>query len=113
MAALTTNVVPLTGLQAEDKFVTAAAGGDDCDTGPGVFLHVKNGDTVSHTVTLATPETVDGDLAVADRVVTVVNAQEQIIPVTHRYRDSSTGRASITYDAVTSVTVAVFRVPVS
>jgi hypothetical protein len=34
------------------------------------------------------------------------------IPVTSDYRDPSTGLASITYDAVTSVTVAVIRVPV-
>jgi hypothetical protein len=34
-----------------------------------------------------------------------------MIPLTDRYRDPSTGRAAITYDGVTSVTVGVVRVP--
>ncbi|WP_426568091.1 hypothetical protein [Streptomyces canus] len=109
MAALTTNVVPLTGLRRDDKFVAAAGGGDDCATGAGVELAVKNGSGASVTVTLATPETVDGDLAVADRTVTVPAAGEMTIPITDRYRNPSTGRCAITYSAVTSVTVAVFR----
>jgi hypothetical protein len=110
MAALTTHVVPLTGLQLDAQFVAATSGGDDCQTGAGVFLAVKNADASSHTVTLATPQTVDGDLAVADRAVTVAAGKTQFIPVTDRYRNPTTGRCAITYDAVTSVTVAVVRV---
>jgi hypothetical protein len=34
------------------------------------------------------------------------------IPVTDRYRNTATGRAAITYDAVTTVTVAVIRIGV-
>lgn len=113
MAALTTNVVPLAGLRTDDTFVAASAGGDDCATGGGVLLLVKNGDASPHTVTLETPETFDGDLDLADRAVAVAAGQDAAIPVTDRYRDPSTGRASITYDDVTSVTVAVLRVPVS
>lgn len=113
MAALSTNVVPLTGLRFDDDYDPATLAGDDCDAGRGVLLLVKNGDTVSHTVTLVTPGTVDGDLAVADRDVVVPNGGDVAIPVTDRYLDRSTGRASITYDAVTSVTVAVIRVSVS
>lgn len=113
MAALTTNVVPLTGLRRDDKFVAAAGGGDDCATGAGVELAVKNGSGVSVTVTLATPETFDGDLALADRAVTVVAGSESSIPVSDRYRNPSTGRCAITYSAVTTVTVAVFRQAVS
>ena len=110
MGALATNVVPLTGLQLDSALGPATSGGDDCQTGAGVFLAVKNADASSHTVTLATPQTVDGDLAVADRTVTVAAGKTRFIPVTDRYRDPSTGRCAITYDAVTSVTVAVFRV---
>lgn len=112
MAALTTNVVG-NGRQYDGDFVAASAGGDDCDTGPGVLLLVKNGDASSHTVTMVTPGVVDGDLAVADRDEVVPAGGESMIPVKHLYRDPSTGRASITYDGVTSVTVAVVRVPVS
>lgn len=113
MAALTTNVVPLAGLRTDDKFVAAAGGGDDCATGVGVLLLVQNGDAAPHTVTLVTPGEVDGDLALADRAVVVAAGQDAVIPVTDRYRDPSTGRASITYDGVTSVTVAVIRTAAS
>ncbi|HEY9353005.1 MAG TPA: hypothetical protein VIP28_07140, partial [Nocardioides sp.] len=86
MAALTTNVVPLTGLRFDDLLVAASGGGDDCATGAGVLLVVKNTDASSKTVTLATPETVDGDLAVADRAVTVAATTGlSLIPITDRY----------------------------
>ncbi|WP_329214798.1 hypothetical protein OG352_05195 [Streptomyces sp. NBC_01485] len=110
MAALATTVVPLTGVRFDDKLVAAAGGGDTAQTGAGIFLAVKNADSGSHTVTIATPETVDG-LAVADRTMAVAAGQTFVIPLTDRYRNPSTGRAAITYDGVTSVTVGVFRVP--
>ncbi|MFJ6729991.1 hypothetical protein ACIQPQ_34340 [Streptomyces sp. NPDC091281] len=109
MAALTTNVVPLTGLRFDDKLVSAAGGGDTAQTGAGVVLAVKNADAGSHTVTVATPGTVDG-LAVADRAVAVAAGQTMLIPLTDRYRNPGTGRAAISYDGVTSVTVGVFRI---
>lgn len=109
MAALTTTVMPLGG--AAVSYTAAASGGDTCLTGAGVLLLVKNGDSGAHTVTLATPGTVNG-LAIADRAVSVAAGAEVGIPVTGDYRDPSTGLASITYDGVTSVTVAVVRIPV-
>lgn len=109
MAALTTSVAALTG--TEVTYAAAAGGGDTCQTGAGVLLLVKNGDASSHTVTLATPGTVNG-LAIADRAIVVGAGDEMAIPVTSDYRNPSTGRAAITYDGVTSVTVAVVRVPV-
>lgn len=110
MAALTTTVVAAAGTAI--AYTAAAAGGDTCQTGAGMLLLVKNGDAVDHTVTLVTPGTVDG-LAIADRAVTVTAGAEFAIPVGSDYRDRSTGLASITYDAVTSMDVAVVRVPVS
>ncbi len=110
MAALTTHAVPLQGLQLDAQLVPATSGGDDCQTGSGTFLVVKNGDASSHTITLVTPGVVDGDLTVTDRTVTVAAAKTELIPVTATYRNPSTGRASITYDAVTSVSVGVIRV---
>lgn len=109
MAALSTTVAPLTG--GTVTFTAAAGGGDTCQTGAGVLLLVKNGDSSDHTVTLATPGTVNG-LAIADRAVVVAAGAEVAIPITSDYRDPSTGRCAITYDGVTSVTVAVVRVPV-
>ncbi|MCM1972329.1 hypothetical protein [Streptomyces sp. G1] len=110
MAALATNVVPLAGLQFDDKLGAAAGGGDTAQTGDGVFLVVANGDSNPHTVTLATPDVIDGDLAVDDREVTVPAGETWVVPLTNRYRNPSTGRAAISYDGVTSVTVGVFRV---
>jgi hypothetical protein len=107
VAALTTNVIPIAGLRIDNLFVSAAGGGDDAETGPGVDLIVKTAGTLT-TVTVATPETVDG-LAVGDRTFTTVATGESKIPLTHRYRDPATGRAAITYSAVTAVTVCVTR----
>ena len=113
MAALTTHALPLVGLQLDAQLVAATSGGDDCQAGAGVVLVVKNADSAAHTVTLVTPQTVDGDLAVADRTVTVAAGKTEFIPVTTTYRNPATGRATLTYDAVTSVTVAVIRVATS
>ncbi|MEW2635938.1 hypothetical protein AB0903_30950 [Streptomyces sp. NPDC048389] len=109
MAALTTTVVGLGG--ATVQWEPADVAGDDCQTGAGVLLWVRNSDASSHTVTLVTPGTVNG-LGIDDRVVPVAAGADVPIPVISDYRDPSTGRASITYDAVTSVEVAVIRVPV-
>ncbi|MEV7804988.1 hypothetical protein AB0O28_18765 [Microbispora sp. NPDC088329] len=107
MATLTTQVVPLTGLAI--AFVNAAGGGDQCATGDGVTLLVRNDDSTSTTVTLATPEQIDGDLAVADRAVTVAANTTSAIPMTSRYLDRATGLASITYSKTTSLQVACIR----
>lgn len=112
MAALLTNVVPLQGLQLDALLAAATSGGDTALTGAGTFLAVKNADAASHTLTLPVyPATVDGDLAVSSRTVTVAAGKTELIPLTDRYKNPATGRASISYDAVTSVSVAVVRVP--
>jgi hypothetical protein len=113
MAALPTHVVPLTGLQLDAQMVAATSGGDTTQTGAGLFLALKNGDSAAHTVTLATPQTVDGDLTVSDRTVSVAAGKTSVIPLTDRYRDPATGRAALTYDGVTSVSVAVIRMSAS
>jgi len=107
MATLTTQVVPLTGLAI--AFTNAASGGDQCAAGEGLILLVKNDDSTATTVTLATPEVIDGDLTVADRAVTVAAGALEAIPVTSRYLDPATGLASITYSKVTSLQVACIR----
>lgn len=112
VAALAASVVPLTGLQLDGALVAATSGGDDAPTGAGLLLVVKNGDSGAHTVTLVTPGTVNG-LAIADRTVSVAAAKTELIPLVADYRNPSTGRASVTYDGVTSVSVGVVRVSVS
>lgn len=90
----------------------AATASDTVPGGPDVFIHVKNAHTVSTLVTIVTPEVVDGDLAVADRTVTVANATERMIPVPSRYNDSSNGLATITFSVLNAaITVGAFKGP--
>lgn len=113
MALLSTQVVPVAGLRFDNTLVAASAS-DTAETGAGVFLVVKNASGSPVTVTVATPETFDGDLTLQDRAVSVAATTGQsFIPLTSRYRDPSTGLATITYSATTSVTVGAFRVPIT
>jgi hypothetical protein len=108
MAILSAQKVTLGGLQP--TYASAASGGDQAPVGEKLVLHVRNGDATSKTVTVATPGTVD-DLAVADAAQTIPASGAAFIPLKNAFRDPATGRASITYSAVTSVTVAVLQLP--
>lgn len=113
MAALATNVAANQGFNLAAAYTPATVGGDDCATGAGVCLFVKNATGAAITVTLVTPQSVDGDLAVADRTFSVpLTNGEFLIPVPDLYRNPATGRANITYSA-TGLNVAVVRVPTS
>lgn len=113
MALLPTTVVPLAG-QRFDNLLTAVSASDTMETGAGVYLIVKNANAGACTVTLATPGTVDGDLAVADRVVTVVaTVGYTIIPITSTYRDPATGLATVTFSPTATVTACVIRTATS
>lgn len=109
MADLSLTLVPVaTGIADVGAQATAAgAGGDTAPVGPNRFLYIANADASSKTVTIATPGTVSG-LAVADVAVVVAAGKHAIIPLTNIFR-GSTGRAAITYSAVTSVTVRPFE----
>lgn len=85
----------------------ASGGGDTAPVGPGRFLYINNADASSKTVTIATPGTVSG-LAIADVAVTVAAGKHAIVPLANLFR-GTLGRASITYSAVTSLTVKPFE----
>jgi hypothetical protein len=107
LAELTRQTISRAGL--DPTYATAAGGGDTVRVGPNLFLHVKNGDASPHTVTVVTPNTYEG-LAVADLAVTVPATDERMIgPIGDVFRGAN-GLASITYDGVTSVTIAALRV---
>lgn len=109
-SVITTRVIPHAGLTlSAADFHTAAVGGDQAATGPGLLLIVSNTDTAAHTVTLPVPEKVDS-LGVTSRVVTVPAGTLAYIPLQGLYRDPMTGLSSFGYDATTGVTVAVVRV---
>lgn len=107
MAALSLQVLVPGG--SASTLATAAGGGDTAPCGDGVFLEVNNGDAASKTVTIATTSTVGG-LAVDDREVTIPAGERWKIPLPSSLYAGPDGRASITYSAVTSVTVGVFRI---
>jgi hypothetical protein len=108
MAALTLNVVPIAGGKSiTDNLAPATALGDSAPVGPGRFLIVKNADASSHTVTIITPGLVAG-LAIGDATVVVPAGKLSVIPLPRLFAGAD-GRASITYDAVTTVTVGAFE----
>lgn len=109
MAALSTTTVSVaTGtLDLDAALVSANSGGDTSEVGPKKFLVIKNADASSKTVTVDTPGTVKG-LAIANGTYVVAAGDYCFVPLADVFR-GSTGRASITYSAVTSVSVGVFE----
>ena len=79
------------------------------------FISGKNGGGGSINVTVETPGTVDGDLAIADRVVPVAAGVDALLgpwPTSVYNQTSSSDRGKVFFevDADTSVTVAVLKV---
>lgn len=111
MADLATQEITLGGLGA--AYAAAGAGGDTLTPGEDVFLHVKNGGAGAITVTIVTPNTSIGGLAITDAGGSVPAAGDRFFgpfPAQHFAR-SSDGKADITYSGVTSVTLAVLKAP--
>lgn len=109
---VTTQAMPLAGLVP--VLTAPTVDGDVVDVGR-CFLYVAAGATAV-TVTIETPETVDGDLAITDRVVNVASNATAMIPLTStHYRQLTTtatqtadvGRAYVDYSNETTVTRAV------
>lgn len=107
MALLVAQTITRSGL---NPAYAAAAGGGDTFANTGTeYIHIKNGDASSINVTFVTTATADG-LATADRVVAVPGNGERIIgPFPKATYNDEDGILSITYSAVTSVTVGVFK----
>lgn len=97
-----------------------SADGDVVDVGR-CFLSVINGGGAPINVTIQTPEVIDGDLAVGDRVVAVpVGTTPKLIPLNSvHYKQPSgagvggidAGLAYVDYSATASVTRAVISFP--
>lgn len=100
MATAVREVVPTSGLTATVN--PASAGGDKVP--PDSIMRVVNDSAGSINVTLVTPQTVDGDLAVADRVVAVGATSHQYVRVPRLYRNPADGLVDVTWSATTSVT---------
>jgi hypothetical protein len=77
-----------------------------------VYLHVKNGDVSSKTVTVAAQLRPVSGLAIADVTVSVAASAEALIgPFPPEVFNDAAGRLVVSYSAVTSVTVAAYRLP--
>lgn len=99
-------------------YAAASAGGDffkpRSSGGVVVLMHIKNGGAAAITVTIDDPTSVSPVGAAAwnpDMQVAVPAGAERIFPVTppDRFTDAA-GNVNVTYSAVTTVTVGVFRV---
>lgn len=108
MATLTTQVVNRAGTVITP--VAAAGGGDAMSCGPNNYLKVVNGGGSPINVTIAIPSGASGypNVSYTNTVVSVTNGTTKDIgPIAAPiYQDPTTGLATITYSAVTSVTVA-------
>ena len=108
MAVLATVVVGLAG--TAPALVAAAGGGDRIEPGDRVFLHAKTTGTVSTiTIDSVAPSNYGTD---ADVVVVMPATGERFIgPLpASRFASNSDGLVSITYSAVTGLTVEAVRI---
>lgn len=111
MALLVTQTITSAGLTPTT--VAATGGGDTIAPASGVddrtFLYVLNGAGASITVTIADPgKTAAGNAGTAPPI-TVAAGAFMFIPISTGAINTATGLASITYSAVTTVTVAAVR----
>lgn len=105
MATIATQRPVLAG--AAIAYVAAAVGGDDFIPEAHQALHFKNTDVAARSVTLITPGDVEGQ-AIADLVVVVPAGGDRLVKVSVTLlRHATTGKANMTYDAVTGLTMAV------
>lgn len=107
MAQITTFPVGVAGGKPTFR---AAAAADTAAVGGDFVLIVKNGDASPHTVTIAYPGNLASGDPITDKVYTVAAAGEEWVPLLSVYADPADALAHISYDATTSVTVAVIKV---
>lgn len=110
MATLATQTINRAGLTP--NLTAAAGGGDKLNPTDNTMLMVINGGGSAVTVTIVTPRTNPIGLPVDDVVVSVAAGATKLIgpfPFVY-FANPADGLASITYTAVTSVTVAALQV---
>lgn len=99
MAVLSAQSVTSAGITP--TVVTPAGGGDKVPVGAKVRVANNNGSSI--TVTVTTHQTVDGSLAVADRVITVPNTATRKFLASELYRNPTDGLVDILCSATTGV----------
>ena len=111
MAVTVLAVQPILRSGLTPVFTAANVDGHYVSNDGKTFFEVKNTNAAPITVTIATPQTVDG-LAVTDRTVTVAatTGDKMIGPFTMDYNQTDSSNLLVTFSAVTDVTCAAFRV---
>lgn len=104
MAVISTQSVTTSG--AALTYSAASGGGDRFTPDSYTFMHVVNGNAGTLTVTLVTPNTVDG-LAIADRTVVVLTGASALIKLPISLYTSADGKGDVTWSVTSSVTFAV------
>ncbi len=96
---------------ANELTMASAAAGGDTFTNTGIeLLLIINGSGSPITLTVTTPQTVDSeaDLAVADLAIVIPAGEQHLIgPFPKAHYNNSSDQVSLSYSAVTSVTLAV------
>lgn len=107
--ALTVTEVPLAGVN--DSLSAANADGHSValDRNAATWIEVNNGAGAPITVTIVTPNTVNG-LAIADRTVTVTNGTRRKISLEDRRNYAkSDGTVDVNFSSVTTITCAAYK----
>lgn len=109
MAALSTQTSARGGTAI--TAASAAGGGDSFANSGKEMIWIKNGDSSSMTLTIATNATTDG-LTVPNRTVAVAAGATKLIgPFPTPIYNDVNGNVQLTYSAVTSLTVAILAAP--
>lgn len=109
MATLATQEITRAGVQV--TYAACNAGGDKFTPSKDTFIHVKNTNAATRTVTIVSTGTSIG-LAVADPAVVVAatTGDNMIGPFPPDiFANSADGLCDLTYSAVTNLSIAVFR----
>lgn len=111
MATLTTQSITRAGVTP--TYAAAAGGGDACEVGDDIYLHFKNTNAAARVVTLAIPSSASTypNVTYTNVAVTVpaTTGDKLVGPISALFKDPTTGRCTITYDAVTNLTVGCFK----
>ncbi|MCW2242260.1 hypothetical protein [Azospirillum canadense] len=114
----TLSVQSISEVGAALTYAAAAAGGDAFPNADDrTFLHVKNGGGSSVTVTITAQTTTAtvpglGVMTKANRTVAIPAGDDRLIgPFPQKAFNNSSNQVAVGYSAVTSVSVAVVRVP--
>lgn len=111
MATLTTQ--PITRAGVTPSYIAPNAGGDACETGDDIFLHVKNTNASTRDVILAIPSTAStfANVAYTNTTVTipVTTGDKMIGPISSLYKDPTTGLCTITTSAQAGLTIGCFK----